>query len=308
MPSEIYSGQLNPPTEKRPPGHPLGDSKIVVAYCVWSDVKPTVLQDFTRIIGVSGATSYIITAGTLLPYARNDCVKNAIKLCPELTHIWFIDADMGNITPQHLYRLLSHNEALVSPIAVRRRPPYKPACCPVSQHDTWPLLEALGRDNPGLIECLHVGTAAMLVRRDVIDATAEETPDGQIWFAMDRMPRDSIEREYEDLARAYANKPKRDAMKAVFNLGITACQNTSLLGEDVYFCRKARAAGFKPMVDLGCQITHVGDHPYHIGDYVQHARSQVAFARRMRELEILAHRGHNLSTPVVPEGIGRMVA
>lgn len=44
-------------------------------------------------------------------------------------------------------------------------------------------------------------------------------------------------------------------------------QNKSYVGEDVYFCLKAKDKGFKTWVDPTIQVAHVGDYDYDLKDY-----------------------------------------
>lgn len=77
----------------------------------------------------------------------------------------------------------------------------------------------------GLIEVGHVGTGAMLIRRDVLESFSWK--DGDVPFYVP-----------EDIRRKGAES------------------GTLLVGEDIAFCRQIRAKGFVPKVDLEAHLGH----------------------------------------------------
>jgi len=287
--------------------------RVVLCMPIWDSVKPGCVADLLKLVGTSGAASYVVVAGTLLPYSRNDGIRIAYQEVPNFTHIWFVDGDMDRLDASIMHRLLSHNVPVVGATAVRRRYPFKPACCPVAEHTTWPLLNILDRQDGALIECLHVGTGAMLIRRDVLEATKEETVDGDVWFHMDRAPRLTIEDEFktlvdEQLKREWPDDAKpddiaRQIMLKGFELGLDSRRGTCLLGEDVSFCRRVQAAGFKVYVDTGCKVGHVGDTSFDIGHYMDWAHGRIAEERQYAAVEELVNASHRIITPELPKGL-----
>ena len=249
-------------------------------------------------------TGNIVVLGTLLPQARNKAVQIAYDHFPDFTHFLFVDADMMGYDDDLVRRLLSHDVPIVAPMMTRRVHPFSPACCPVEKGGADPLdqgkdevtLEDLLRimDEPehtGLAECWHVGTAFMLIRRDALEAVKEDTPDGSTWFHVDRFPRMGIKDEFnklvkEGMEKEYPDDAKLDRIVAVnmlraFELGLKSRERSVLMGEDVIFCRAARAKGFPSFVDTHVSIKHLGERPYDIKDALAVMRAE---QERMKDL------------------------
>ena len=93
----------------------------------------------------------------------------------------------------------------------------------------------------GLIECDYIGFGAVLVKGEVFEKL--EYP----WF--------KVERDWKVI------DGKREYME---------------VGEDVYFCRKAREAGFSTWVDTGLEVGHMGATIWPKDAYVMHGNKSVA--------------------------------
>lgn len=245
------------------------DPKVVAVVCVWDQMYPHIVEDLLRLFGSGVLHGYVIATATLLPHCRNVGTLQALEKFPEATHILYVDQDMYNLTPAHVARLVNHNVDVVSPLMVQRKPPFKPAAqaLDMTNHS---ILESLKNNKLGLIECIHVGTGVMLVKRNVIEKTKEivgPKKDGSVWFAMDRL---FLEDNFQEIIKQECGETITTSNKLHINKLAKAVRKAyrtfDLMGEDVYFCFKCRDLGFKCFVDTGCHIAHIGlegKHAFH---------------------------------------------
>ena len=148
----------------------------------------------------------------------------------------------------------------------------------------------------------------MLIKRETLEAVQEETDNGSLWFAADRLPRGTIGKELDELIHKAMNtdydgasdeKIMGDTVGAAFELGLNAQRGTDLIGEDVWFCRRVRAKGFGVYVDCGCQVKHCGNAEYHIGHCVE-ALDQQKKIEQAKTAEKSEAATHEIETPEVP--------
>lgn len=259
--------------------------KVIAAIVAWSQVEPAFMEDLFGLLTSGVVNGFMCVQGTVLPGARNVACKKVTENFSDYTHLLFIDQDMCNITPDHIKRLIAANVDIVSPLMVRRKYPFPPACQPLDRTAA-PILEELRNpangNNPSLIECLHVGTGCMLIKREVIEALREPR---DIWFANDRQVH---EKEFKELINEklqlygiattksnevafYVKEGKHlgGVLDDIYTSMLEAQRSFDIQGEDVYFCLKAREKGFKVYVDCGNQIGHIGSTIFHIGHYVR---------------------------------------
>lgn len=243
------------------------EPKIVAVVCVWDQMYPHVVEDLLRLFGSGVIHGYIMATSTLLPSCRNLGTAQALEKFPEATHILYVDQDMYNLTPAHIVRLVNHNVDVVSPLMVQRKPPYKPAAQALDMTNQ-SILESIKTNKLGLIECLHVGTGVMLVKREVLERTREMVGpkgDGQVWFSMDRL---FLEDVFHDMIVKECGETITTSNKLHINKLAKAVRKAyrrfDLMGEDVYFCFKCRDLGIKCFVDTGCHIAHIGLEGKHV--------------------------------------------
>lgn len=261
--------------------------KVIVAIVVWSQVEPAFMEDLLGLITAGVINGFMQIHGTVLPGARNLACKKIVDNFPDYTHILFIDQDMCNITPDHVKRLLAADVDIIAPLMVRRAYPFPPACQPLDRTAA-PILEELRNPGggkattPGLVECLHVGTGCMLIKRAIIEATREPR---DVWFSNDRQIH---EKEFKELVKEklqlqglkyggsnsvsfYSKEDKtlEDVLHDIYTSMLEVQRSFDIQGEDVYFCLKAREKGFKVYVDCGNQIGHIGSTVFHIGHFVR---------------------------------------
>lgn len=172
-------------------------------------------------------------AGTYIDSNRNDLVAAALDHDP--THILFVDDDM-RFPPEALLRLLIHNVPIVGINYVTR-----------GLEAIYVAIEQSGRNkegkpakrfatlaaDTGLGECMGIGFGFVLIQRKVFDVLNGRGFKHR-WFL-----------------KYYDKESDTD------------------VGEDIDFCDKARAAGFKIMVDhdLSKDCAHIGSFEYRL----QHA-------------------------------------
>jgi len=164
---------------------------------------------------------------------------------------------------------LSHGKTLVGALYFGRHPHGKP-CYREGFND--PKEAEFARKAPMkmLKPTAWVGTGCLLIHRQVfldIEAKfphlARHGDQGGQWFT-------SSEHDLVgavDRARAVLAKPSADtafeALKILETGAAASRANSSLgIGEDAQFCRRAKAAGHQPYVDMGLVCGHLGLHCY----------------------------------------------
>lgn len=226
--------------------------QVVLGSCLLNP-EADFIRNLCNLCQTGGFVGYSFPNVSLLPISRNIVVKHAYANNPDFTHLVFIDDDMCNFSLNNIARLVLSDQPVVSALCCHRTPPYRL----VANIDSHNVLEYIEK---GLfIEVNHVGMACTVIKREVLDATQENTPDGPIWFTTDREPRDSFEIEASDFIKL--NKDRKDTNKLILEaiiLGQQSHLNSQLLGEDIAFSKKVSKLGFKLWVDCGSPIGHIG--------------------------------------------------
>jgi hypothetical protein len=150
--------------------------------------------------------------------ARNELVEMTLE--GDYTHLWFMDDDHA-FAPDLLKRLASHNVPLINPLCLARVAPFPLVTYALTEDGKAHLpIDLTGLPGEGLVEIHAGGCAGMLIRRDVLEAVVDNGRGGN----------------------GIPNVPP-------FEYGDRS--------EDVIFCEKARAAGFKLYADLGARLGHI---------------------------------------------------
>lgn len=165
--------------------------------------------------------------------------------------------------------LLAHGKPLVGALYYERRaggrPIFEAGCNPQTGEATRAAL--VSREMRGLQPTKWVGTGCLLTHRSVFEEIQKKfpqlapSPDSKEWQFFSPAPDPVIEhmRLAEtafDLGDAVA------AEKAVRNAAMYSDRIWLSTGEDVTFCRRARACGFQPYVDCNMLCGHVGTAVY----------------------------------------------
>lgn len=155
--------------------------------------------------------------------SRNHIVKEFLKT--DCTHLLFIDDDMV-FDQDAVMKLLAHDVDICTGIAYQRGEPYAP-CAFILNPDTKCFHPTEVGEKKGMAQVDAVGGYFPLIKRHVLENT-----DGP-WFV------------YGDISLGYNDNPDTDPV----GKGI---------GEDIYFCVKAKMAGFEIWLDTSLEIKHIG--------------------------------------------------
>lgn len=168
--------------------------------------------------------------GTLIHTSRQRLAEAALEHAPD--YILWIDSDM-RFPADSLHRLLAHREQFVGiNYSTRGIPPDFTASKKVRFNaDQFRVPCVTSEESTGLEAVEAMGFGMVLIRYDVFAALPEPRGENRPWFWYDYCP---------DI--------------------------DATVGEDVYFCRLAREAGFTPYVDhdLSKECKHVGTFEYRV--------------------------------------------
>lgn len=241
--------------------------KPVLALCICHPDYRTI-GALMNVIRTNYFVGCSLSTMSLLPYVRNSVIRQLLTQNPEFTHLILIDDDMADFEIEHIKALIDADEPIISALLCMRRPPYTLVGLPldIKQDDVLKYMK-----EQSIVEVDHTGMAFTCIKREVIDALREETPNGPIWFNMDREERDSFHVEYYDRLiewrkRILAEESLHEIFIDAVTFGQTSHLTANLLGEDVSFCRKAAKFGYKSYVHCGIVVGHVGTQPYTVRD------------------------------------------
>jgi len=166
-----------------------------------------------------------------LPIVRNKLVRGFLE--SKCTDLLFVDSDVG-FAAASLLRVLGYDADVVC-----GAPPLKQV------NEAYPVREIPDRlpAPNGLVEVEHGPTGFMRIRRGVFGKIRAA---GGVRHVVD-----------------YGPSGKRGEYDSYFD---TAHEGVSWIGEDVEFCRRARAVGCKVWLDPNLTFTHTGAAHY-IGNY-----------------------------------------
>ena len=165
---------------------------------------------------------WCIAHGRPVDEARNEVTARALEPGFGTTHILCLDGDV--VFPvTALERLLKHDLAIVSGLYFKRTWPYSPLLMDDCLDGTCSFREEIPA---GLTEVDCTGGGFLLVKREVFDEIGKRLGPDEKWWD-----------------------------RTVYPGGIKP-------GEDIAFCRRARAAGFRVMVDCDLRIGHRGEITY----------------------------------------------
>lgn len=201
---------------------PTYDAKVTVGYMMS-------LFGLTRLLSENEINySLHLTSNTLIPRSRDELAYMAMSN-PEVTHLFFIDADVSfnaNVPAALLERA---DYPIIAAVYPRRN------AIPI-QFPVAPLSVPESVDARGALKVTAAPTGMMLIRKDVLLETAKVSP---IKYANRLNQKDGIPHIFEELM--YENH---------------------LMGEDFSFCIKAAKCGFGTFVVPGLLLSHEGTFQY----------------------------------------------
>ena len=254
-------------------GESKDDPKVVVGACLLRPQNQFV-RDLCKLYSTGHFKGISTPDACLLPHNRNRVIKEAYAEEPDFTHILFIDDDMCNFSAEQVGQMVYRDVDVVSGLAVKRKAPYK-----VVAHLEGSKVIECHNENM-IVEVPYVGMAFTLIKREVLELTREETPEGPVWFTMDRIPRDGYQEELDSKLAELEVKigsgeicPKV-ALQTMATFGEQAFLGSQLLGEDISFSHKVTKLGMRLWVDCGILVGHLGLKPRDLRDSVRHAEEK----------------------------------
>lgn len=167
------------------------------------------------------------TVGSVISVNRNKLVRAAKEA--QADYLLQIDAD-SVFPPTALKKLVEHNKPIVGATTTSRDGrTSRPMCQPIDPN-------AKVMSNAPLVPCSLIGMNFMLIKMDVFDKIPSP------WYA----------------------EPPRDMM---FQTSDLANPLPELVGEDEYFCIRAKEYGYEVLCDmvLSMEMGHIGSKPFYIG-------------------------------------------
>ena len=194
--------------------------------------------------------------GSSLPALRDTmCAERAIA--ENARYLMFIDADMV-FRPDDVYRLMERNVDVVGGLAFGKAAPYPPVCA-TFRSDGFPVNCMYGlpdfydkMQEGALVDVYGTGTGFMLIKTEVL----KEVKPPRFMFP-------------------WTKKYNVGSDEPFWGYG----------GEDYYFCKKARLAGFRVCTDFGVRVGHVGTKVYSVVDHINYQHSLQQEAARQKEQE-----------------------
>lgn len=166
---------------------------------------------------------------TLIDRARNIFASMMLN-DPSITHLLFIDADMG-FRPEAILRMLSFNKPVVGIIYPQRKTPLKFVASEQIMRSTL---------TNGFVRAGHVGTGIMLIQRSAIEAIRDTHPELY------------LPNGHASYADAGAPGPILQAFAPIRE------DNGVVISEDISFCMRWTATGGKIWALTDEVIHHAG--------------------------------------------------
>lgn len=181
------------------------------------------------------STGQVYMAGAFdcpLDIARSMLVAEFMAL-PDATHLLMVDSDM-HWRPQHVRRLLLHDEPLVAVVgADKRTGKFYAGKLGVGNGDR---IATRYDVNRGILEVDRCGSCFMLIRRDCIERMMAAHPDLHL----------------------HAHELREERLRPYFYAFFEhKAQDGWMPSEDFRFCDLAREAGIQPYVDPWIELDHI---------------------------------------------------
>lgn len=176
--------------------------------------------------------------------ARNMVTEIALAQSPRPDVIWFIDNDVIVPPNAHVLIDLALNLGIVSGVYYARRPPYTPQIYTTADQEEfkgmyWPEFEDVPTE--GLFPRDAVGAGLLCIRTDVFDKLTE------MWIPRVKKAADLLTANgFPEIASIVSD------LSPWFEF-------LDKKGEDLYFCERAREAGYTIWVDYNTQAQHLSE-------------------------------------------------
>ena len=221
----------------------LKGAKVMVAVPCWEGVKfHAYANHMTRLLqeqkeGEKTGLEFVLapmTRSSIVP-ARNELVRNALKA--DCTHLFFLDDDML-LPPRAIHRLIERNLDIVSGLCFLRTPPHFPSAFMDPDEKDGKIYYLKHWPNE-LFRVDAVGSACVLIKTDVFKKIADM--------------------EVKDEEGNILKPGKGEEGSDLWYLYGKARPGENTVGEDIFFCKLARQAGYQVWVDPAVKVGHIGE-------------------------------------------------
>lgn len=190
--------------------------------------------------------------------ARNELVRTMKRL--DCTHLFFMDDDM--LMPENaIHRLVRVNGDIVSGLCYLRTPPHFPSMFIDPDDGTGKIYFIQDWPKNQTIQVDAVGSACVLIKRHVFEKIEE------LEFPGDRVT-------CPECNHIHMPWPVKAANEGLWYLYGKARPGEHTVGEDIFFCKLARQAGFKIFVDTSVEFGHIGPPMVYDSEYFEKMREQ----------------------------------
>lgn len=221
---------------------------------------------------------------SLVPRARNRAA--AAFLRSDRDYILFIDGDIV-FDPSHIDGLMESDDPILAGLYCKKSREVEPCLNTIPELGNQPV--------GGLIEIARAGTGFLRIARHVLEAMKERdvpsssSPAGDVSSVLRPLSSSSTDWRF---APHYINHGIDE-----WDFFPTGVKNREYLSEDWYFCDRARALGFKVMLDSRIQAKHEGITFYPTEEAIERrlaAERQLASASASKvEITETGHNGAN---------------
>ncbi|WP_395753328.1 glycosyltransferase family 2 protein [Prosthecobacter sp.] len=212
--------------------------KLFLALPVYDGYDPHFINSLLHLQAEQPCSMIIrpMIGDSLVSRARNSLAADF--LASDATHLLFLDTDLI-FTPEHIKRLLSHDEPIVAGLYPKKQPELAWVCN---------VLPGEAPDARGLQRVKYIGTGCLLIRRDVLERMIAVHP--ECAYVTDA---GQVQRTEHDL---FPVGPMFDPEQNA----------TRYHSEDWGFCRRALDLGYEIWADTRVALKHVGQCVYPLVD------------------------------------------
>lgn len=246
----------------------MSDKRLLIATPLRDGASSNYVQELIPLIkqGVPGYDIHtLFIAGPSVNFARNEVAFHAMN--EGFDELVQVDEDLMHWS-RYLPRLMSHDVDIVAGVYCKKKTGkpfwlFTPKPGATAQPD-------------GLLEVSGVATGFLRTKVEVLRKMFLKNPDNQFaarshegdpttvrfdWFPMGVVGPGTATGRLDEIRTALQNPDT--TLEDVRRIAVEPREPGRLVGEDYYFCREARRAGFRVFVDLGMGILpHIGNISY----------------------------------------------